>query len=100
MVADVLGHQWQTEIGTMRVTIKLTRLIPYQHARCSILWHRAFSWYDLSAIFVIIGDIIGVFGGYIVGVYRLGSMPPYTSVVQCSGTINVMLGVIKVDVVA
>ena len=63
MVAGRIGAAMAAEIGTMKVTEQidaLTRLI----AGMLVL-----------PILVMLGDAIGIFGGYVVGVYKLGYNP-------------------------
>ena len=64
------------EIGTMRVTEQIDALRtlstnPYKYLVAPRIWAAVL----MLPILVFIGDIIGVFGGYIIGVYKLGFNP-------------------------
>ena len=72
MVAGRIGASMAAEIGTMRVTDQIDALDTLSTRPCNIYGAAPVSWHHLPSFLVIIGDIIGVFGGYIVGVYRLG----------------------------
>ena len=76
MVAGRIGASMAAEIGTMRVTDQIDALDtlstrPMQYLVAPRLVAGTFC----LPFLVLIGDIIGVFGGYIVGVYRLGFNP-------------------------
>ena len=76
MVAGRIGASMAAEIGTMRVTDQIDALDtlstrPMQYLVCP----RLVAATICLPFLVLIGDIIGVFGGYIVGVYRLGFNP-------------------------
>ena len=73
MVAGRIGASMAAEIGTMRVTDQIDALDtlstrPMQY----LVAPRLLAGTLCLPFLVLIGDIIGVFGGYIVGVYRLG----------------------------
>ena len=101
MVAGRIGASMAAEIGTMRVTDQIDALDtlstrPMQY----LVAPRLLAGTLCLPFLVLIGDIIGVFGGYIVGVYRLGFNPS----VYLSRTLeflefsDVMLGLIKAAV--
>ena len=98
MVAGRVGASIAAEIGTMRVTDQIDALNtlstrPMQY----LVGPRLIAGTICLPILVLIGDIIGVFGGYLVGVYRLG----FNSSVYLSRTLefleysDVLLGLIK-----
>lgn len=72
MVAGRVGASIAAEIGTMRVTEQIDALTtlsvnPFKY----LIAPRIVAATLLLPILVLIGDIIGVYGGYIVAVYRL-----------------------------
>ena len=73
MVAGRVGAAIAAEIGTMRVTEQIDALVtlstnPFKY----LVAPRLIAGVVMLPILVLIGDIIGVFGGYLVGVYSLG----------------------------
>ncbi len=76
MVAGRVGAAIAAEIGTMRVTEQIDALTtlstnPFKYLVCrasSPAWSR-------MPLLVLVADIIGVFGGYLVGTYKLGFNP-------------------------
>ncbi|MBF0561181.1 MAG: ABC transporter permease [Alphaproteobacteria bacterium] len=76
MVAGRIGAAMAAEIGTMRVTEQIDALgtlstNPYKY----LLAPRLIAGLTMLPFLVLVGDIIGVFGGYLVGVYKLGFNP-------------------------
>jgi phospholipid/cholesterol/gamma-HCH transport system permease protein len=76
MVAGRVGAAIAAEIGTMRVTEQIDALTtlstnPYKY----LIAPRLIAGTLMLPVLVLIGDIIGVFGGYIVSVYSLGFVP-------------------------
>jgi len=76
MVAGRVGASIAAEIGTMRVTEQIDALTtlstnPYKY----LIAPRLIAGTLMLPALVLIGDIIGVFGGYIVSVYSLGFAP-------------------------
>ena len=76
MVAGGIGASMAAEIGTMRVTDQIDALDtlstrPMQY----LVAPRILAGTMCLPFLVLVGDLIGVFGGYIVGVYRLGFNP-------------------------
>jgi len=76
MVAGRIGAAMAAEIGTMRVTEQIDALItlatnPFKF----LVVPRVIAGLLMLPLLVIVADIIGVFGGYLVGVYRLGFNP-------------------------
>ncbi len=76
MVAGRVGAAIAAEIGTMRVTEQIDALStlstnPYKY----LIAPRLIAGTLMLPALVLVGDIIGVFGGYLVGVYSLGFEP-------------------------
>ncbi|HYE52217.1 MAG TPA: ABC transporter permease [Azospirillaceae bacterium] len=73
MVAGRIGAAMAAEIGTMRVTEQIDALTtlstnPFKY----LVVPRVLAGTLMLPLLVLVADIIGVFGGYLVGVYRLG----------------------------
>src|SRR5579859_4409917 len=73
MVAGRVGAAMAAEIGTMRVTDQIDALTtlstdPFRY----LVLPRLLAGLVTLPLLVVIADIIGVFGGYIVGTYKLG----------------------------
>lgn len=73
MVAGRIGASIAAEIGTMRVTEQIDALTtlstnPFKY----LISPRLLAGTLMLPVLVLIADIIGVFGGYLVGVYKLG----------------------------
>jgi len=76
MVAGRIGAAMAAELGTMRVTEQIDALTtlstnPFKY----LIAPRIIAGVIALPILVMIGNVIGVFGGYIVGVYKLGFNP-------------------------
>ena len=76
MVAGRIGASMAAEIGTMRVTEQIDALTtlstnPYKY----LIAPRLIAGLLMLPLLVLVADIIGVFGGYLVGVYKLGFNP-------------------------
>ena len=72
MVAGRIGASIAAEIGTMRVTEQIDALSalstnPYKY----LIAPRLIAGLTMLPLLVLVADIIGVFGGYLIGVYRL-----------------------------
>jgi phospholipid/cholesterol/gamma-HCH transport system permease protein len=72
MVAGRIGASMAAEIGTMRVTEQIDALTtlstnPFKY----LVVPRLIAGVISLPILVLVGDVIGVFGGYLVGVYKL-----------------------------
>jgi phospholipid/cholesterol/gamma-HCH transport system permease protein len=72
MVAGRIGASIAAEIGTMRVTEQIDALTtlstnPFKY----LIAPRILAGTIMLPILVLIADVIGVFGGYLVGVYKL-----------------------------
>ncbi len=98
MVAGRIGASMAAEIGTMRVTEQIDALTtlstnPYKY----LIAPRILAGLTMLPLLVLVGDIIGVFGGYIVSIYKLG-FNPATYVKQTFDyleTIDVVSGLVK-----
>jgi len=76
MVAGRIGAAMAAEIGTMRVTEQidaLTTLSTNPHKY--LIAPRLIAGLTMLPLLVLVGDVIGVFGGYLVSVYKLGFNP-------------------------
>lgn len=101
MVAGRAGAAMAAEIGTMRVTDQIDALATLSTDPLRYLVvPRVLAGVLTLPILVLIGDIIGVFGGYIVSVYKLGFNP--TSYIQQTieflERIDVVSGLVKAAV--
>ena len=101
MVAGRIGASMAAEIGTMRVTDQIDALDtlstrPLQY----LVAPRLLAGTICLPFLVLIGDIIGVLGGYIVGVFRLGFNPGIylARTLEFLEISDVMLGLIKAAV--
>ncbi len=79
MVAGRIGAAFAAEIGTMRVTEQIDALVtlstnPFKY----LVFPRLLAGMLMLPCLVLVADIIGVFGGYIVSIQKLGFAPgPY-----------------------
>ncbi|MBP2315000.1 MlaE family ABC transporter permease [Azospirillum soli] len=76
MVAGRIGAAMAAEIGTMRVTEQIDALStlstnPFKY----LVAPRLLAGLTMLPLLVLVADIIGVFGGFLVGVYRLDFNP-------------------------
>ena len=76
MVAGRIGASIAAEIGTMRVTDQIDALTtlstnPFKY----LVAPRLLAGLAMMPLLVLVADIVGVFGGYIVGVYNLDFNP-------------------------
>jgi len=101
MVAGRVGAAMAAEIGTMRVTEQIDALTtlstnPFKY----LIAPRLIAATICLPILVLIGDIIGVFGGYVVGVYKLdfNAATYIQSTVQFLERIDVISGLVKAAV--
>jgi phospholipid/cholesterol/gamma-HCH transport system permease protein len=73
MVAGRIGASLAAEIGTMRVTEQIDALTTLStNPMKYLVAPRLIAGVVMFPILVLIADIIGVFGGYVVAVYKLG----------------------------
>lgn len=101
MVAGRVGASIAAEIGTMRVTEQIDALTtlsvnPFKY----LIAPRLVAGTIMLPILVFIGDIIGVFGGYMVSIYSLGFSPgSYLSQTwDVMETMDVVSGLVKAGV--
>ena len=76
MVAGRIGASMAAEIGTMRVTEQIDALTtlstnPYKY----LVIPRLIAGLTMMPLLVLVADIIGVFGGFLIGVNKLGFNP-------------------------
>ena len=101
MVAGRIGAAMAAEIGTMRVTEQIDALVtlstnPFKYLVAPRLW----AGIIVLPILVFIGDIIGIFGGYVVGVHKLGfnAANYITATFQDLQLIGIISGLVKAGV--
>ena len=76
MVAGRIGASMAAEIGTMRVTEQIDALTTLSTDPIKYLVvPRLIAGLLMLPVLVLIGDVIGVFGGFLIGVYRLDFNP-------------------------
>jgi phospholipid/cholesterol/gamma-HCH transport system permease protein len=76
MVAGRIGAAMAAEIGTMRVTEQIDALTTLStNPMKYLVAPRLIASVTMLPVLVFIADIIGVFGGYLVAVYKLGFNP-------------------------
>jgi phospholipid/cholesterol/gamma-HCH transport system permease protein len=76
MVAGRIGASMAAEIGTMRVTEQIDALTtlstnPFKY----LVAPRLIAGITMLPILVAVADVIGIFGGYLIGVHKLGFNP-------------------------
>jgi len=76
MVGGRIGAAMSAELGTMRVTEQIDALTtlstnPFKY----LIAPRLLAATLMLPLLVLVGDIIGVFGGYLIGTYKLGFNP-------------------------
>jgi phospholipid/cholesterol/gamma-HCH transport system permease protein len=101
MVAGRVGAAMAAEIGTMRVTEQIDALATLStNPMKYLVAPRIIAGILTLPVLVLVGDIIGVMGGYLVGVYRLDFNP--SAYVQQTWafveTLDVMSGLVKAAV--
>ncbi|MBO6281258.1 MAG: ABC transporter permease [Alphaproteobacteria bacterium] len=101
MVAGRIGAAMAAEIGTMRVTEQIDALVtlsanPFRYLIAPRVWAAII----VMPLLVIFGDIIGIFGGYVVGIYKLDFNPAnyINNTMNNLQTLDVMTGVVKAGV--
>ena len=101
MVAGRVGAAMAAELGTMRVTEQIDALTtlstnPYKY----LIVPRLVAGFFMLPFLVLVADIIGVFGGYLVGVYKLGFNPDayITNTLEYLETMDVVSGLVKAAV--
>lgn len=101
MVAGRVGASIAAEIGTMRVTEQVDALYTLSTDPIKYLvFPRVIAAIITMPCLVLIGDVIGVMGGYLVGVYKLdfNSTTYLTSTFQYLEPIDVISGLVKAAV--
>lgn len=98
MVAGRIGAAMAAEIGTMRVTEQIDALTtlstnPFKY----LVTPRIVAGVLVLPLLVLFGDVIGIFGGYVIGVYKLGFNPAnyINSTLQELQAIDITTGVVK-----
>jgi phospholipid/cholesterol/gamma-HCH transport system permease protein len=101
MVAGRIGASIAAEIGTMRVTEQIDALStlnvnPFKY----LVVPRILAGTVIMPVLVLIGDIIGIFGGFLVSVYRLGFNAHHyvDQTMQFLQPIDVVSGLVKAAV--
>lgn len=101
MVAGRIGASMAAEIGTMRVTEQVDALAtlstnPFKY----LVAPRLIAGATMLPILVLTADVIGVFGGFLVAVYKLNFNPAsyISSTWQFLETIDVVSGLVKAGV--
>ena len=101
MVAGRVGAAIAAEIGTMRVTDQIDALttLSTDPLRYLVL-PRLLAGVITMPMLVLVADIIGVFGGYLVGIYKLGFNPQayLNGTWQHLETIDLVSGLVKAAV--
>lgn len=101
MVAGRIGAAFAAEIGTMRVTEQIDALVtlstnPFKY----LVFPRLIAGLLMLPCLVLVADIIGVMGGYLVSVHKLGFSPgPYlNNTLQFLELRDVVSGLVKAAV--
>ncbi len=101
MVAGRIGAAMAAEIGTMKVTEQLDALItlstnPFKYLFAPRLW----AGFTVLPFLVLFGDVIGIFGGYVIGVYKLGFNPAnyINATLEYLQALDITTGVVKAAV--
>ena len=101
MVAGRIGAAMAAEIGTMRVTEQIDALItlsanPFRYLIAPRIWAGVI----VMPLLVLFGDVIGIFGGYVVGIYKLDFNPAnyINNTMNNLQMLDVMTGVVKAAV--
>ncbi len=101
MVAGRIGASMAAEIGTMRVTEQIDALStlstnPYKY----LVAPRLIAGLLMLPVLVLVADIIGVFGGYLVSVHKLGFNPTVyiTRTWNFVQAIDIISGLVKAGV--
>ncbi|MBL8697345.1 MAG: ABC transporter permease [Alphaproteobacteria bacterium] len=101
MVAGRIGASMAAEIGTMRVTEQIDALVtlstnPFKY----LVAPRLIAGLAMLPLLVLVADIIGVLGGYLVGVYKLNFNPSayLKQTADYLETIDVVSGLVKAGV--
>jgi phospholipid/cholesterol/gamma-HCH transport system permease protein len=101
MVAGRIGAAMAAEIGTMRVTEQIDALTTLSTNPLNYLVApRLIAGITMLPLLVLVGDIIGVFGGYLVSIYKLGFNPAtyIRNTLDFVETLDVVSGLVKASV--
>ena len=101
MVAGRMGAAMAAEIGTMRVTEQIDALTTLQTNPLKYLvFPRMIAGITMLPILVLIADIIGIFGGFLVSTYKLGFNPAnyLHKTLEHLEPIDVVSGLVKASV--
>lgn len=101
MVAGRIGAAMAAEIGTMRVTEQIDALTTLSTNPVNYLVvPRLVAGITMLPLLVAVGDIIGVFGGYLVSIYKLGFNPAtyIRNTIEFVETLDVVSGLVKASV--
>ncbi len=101
MVAGRIGAAMAAEIGTMRVTEQIDALTTLSTNPLNYLVApRLVAGITMLPLLVVVGDIIGVFGGYLVSIYKLGFNPAtyLRNTLDFMETLDVVSGLAKASV--
>lgn len=101
MVAGRIGAAMAAEIGTMRVTEQLDALTTLStNPMKYLVAPRLLAGVLMLPLLVLVADIIGVFGGYLVAVYKLGFNPAnyLQNTFEALKTEDVVSGLVKASV--
>ena len=101
MVAGRIGAAMAAELGTMRVTEQIDAFYtlstnPYKYLIAPRVWASVL----MLPVLVFIGDIIGIYGGYLVSVYKLGFNPTtyIRNTWEYLGYMDIVSGMVKAAV--
>lgn len=101
MVAGRIGAAMAAEIGTMRVTEQIDALVtlsanPFRYLIAPRVWAAVI----VMPLLVLFGDVIGIFGGYLVGVYKLDFNPANYIINTMNNltSVAIVMGVVKAAV--
>jgi phospholipid/cholesterol/gamma-HCH transport system permease protein len=101
MVAGRIGAAMAAEIGTMRVTEQIDALDTLATNPIKYLVApRLIAGITMLPLLVLVADIIGVFGGYVVSIFKLGFNPTnyITNTIDFMTTEDVVSGLVKAAV--
>jgi phospholipid/cholesterol/gamma-HCH transport system permease protein len=101
MVAGRVGAAMAAELGTMQVTEQIDALStlstnPFKY----LMAPRLIAGATMLPLLVLVADIIGVFGGYLVGIHKLGFNPAtyLNNTVEFLEALDVISGLVKASV--
>ena len=101
MVAGRIGAAMAAELGTMRVTEQIDALVTLAtHPMKYLVAPRLLAGITMLPLLVLVAMIIGVFGGYLVSIYKLGFNPStyLKNTFDILATMDVVSGLVKAGV--